>query len=199
METIKTFDAGKFVIEVINRGKGNQKYPDHEFAAILKELRPKAKYSPVKILWHYVYKTLPDAENKALETFTTLTDRQKEKAEHQAAKKAARKEVKASDHYELGDIIVNTWGYDQTNVDFYQVTKLTTKTIEVKEIGQKIEERTETSNGMSCNVLPDVNSFIVDGDCYNLRVYENGNLSNPKSHYYMRKWSGKSQYCSWYA
>jgi hypothetical protein len=33
-----------------------------------------------------------------------------------------------------GDIVYNSWGYDQTNIDFYQVVAVTAKTISIREI-----------------------------------------------------------------
>ena len=33
-----------------------------------------------------------------------------------------------------GDIFVCSWGYDQTNVDFYQVVKRTPKTVTVRQV-----------------------------------------------------------------
>jgi hypothetical protein len=34
----------------------------------------------------------------------------------------------------IGDIFYNSWGYDQTNIDFYQVVKTTAKTITLRQI-----------------------------------------------------------------
>ena len=42
---------------------------------------------------------------------------------------------------EIGTILVNMWGYDQTNVDFYQVTKATEKTVVIRQIAaEKLKE-----------------------------------------------------------
>lgn len=50
-----------------------------------------------------------------------------------------------------GSILYSSWGYDQTNVDFYQVVRLVGKTMcEVV----KIESRIESSDGYSDNVVP---------------------------------------------
>ena len=41
----------------------------------------------------------------------------------------------------IGDIFKAVWGYDQTNVDYYEVVKLVGKTmVEVMPIGAKVEE-----------------------------------------------------------
>lgn len=40
---------------------------------------------------------------------------------------------------QVGDILYASWGYDQTNINFYQVTKLIGKTmVEVREINRKV-------------------------------------------------------------
>ena len=40
----------------------------------------------------------------------------------------------AMQHLKLGDIFVSSWGYEQTNVDFYKVTRLTKAMIELSPI-----------------------------------------------------------------
>lgn len=44
--------------------------------------------------------------------------------------------AKYMDQVEVGSIFVSSWGYEQTNVDFYQVTRKTEKTITLREIKQ---------------------------------------------------------------
>ncbi len=58
------------------------------------------------------------------------------RAERTTEKAAARKTLKASDHYSVGDVIYNSWGYDQTNVDFYEVTAVLEKSVKIREIGE---------------------------------------------------------------
>ena len=38
-----------------------------------------------------------------------------------------------------GDVFVNSWGYEQTNVDFYEVVKVTAKTITLISIERKVQ------------------------------------------------------------
>jgi hypothetical protein len=49
----------------------------------------------------------------------------------------------------VGDILVRSWGYDQTNVDFYEVVKTTEKTVWFISIGQ-----TKTDGSFRGHVLP---------------------------------------------
>ena len=38
-----------------------------------------------------------------------------------------------------GDIFVSSWGYDQTNVDFYEVVKVAAKTVTLIPIERKVQ------------------------------------------------------------
>ena len=49
-----------------------------------------------------------------------------------------------------GDILYSAWGYEQTNVDFYDVIKATAKTVTVRHI--EIEKR--YTDDMSGNAVP---------------------------------------------
>ena len=58
----------------------------------------------------------------------------------------------------VGDILEDSWGYEQTNVEFYLVTKIISACkIEIVELGHK-EVSTESS--MSGYVMPDTNRRI---------------------------------------
>ena len=45
------------------------------------------------------------------------------------------------DSIQVGDIFVDSWGYDQTNVDFYKVTKKLKASIKIVKIGSEVTER----------------------------------------------------------
>ena len=66
-----------------------------------------------------------------------VTDWAERLAEREADKVAARAVKKASKHsLVVGDILNTSWGYDQTNVEFYQVVGLKAKTMVIlREIG----------------------------------------------------------------
>ncbi|MFJ3465736.1 hypothetical protein [Achromobacter spanius] len=76
------------------------------------------------------------------------------------AKAARRAEAKADGHaYEVGDVLRCTWGYEQTNQDYYQVVKLVGKqTIEIREI----ESLVENTGDMSGEAVPKVDAFVGD-------------------------------------
>lgn len=160
---------------------------------------PKGKYLKEKTLTNYVYKNYQEASNAAVQLALDISKREQQRLAYNKEKREKNKNTKASDYYQLGNIIVNTWGYEQTNVSFYQVIKITNRTITAKEIASTIAPGTMGSNGMSCDVLPVENNFIEDGKEYKLIVYSEGRLSNPAPYYYFHKWDGRPMYSSWYA
>ncbi len=66
---------------------------------------------------------------------------------------------------QVGDILDSLWGYEQTNVDFYKVVKVTPKTISIVPIGKKLVECTGWG---STTVIPDPE--IVKGEAIQRRV-----------------------------
>ena len=99
-----------------------------------------------------------------------------------------------------GDVLCCSWGYDQTNVDFYQVTEIIGKTmIEITPIGQKTTDERSTGNSMASYVLPVANKFTgkpmrkkVDVSYGKARVSMNSYSS-------ASFWDGSPCYSSWYA
>lgn len=124
------------------------------------------------------------------------------KATDKAAKKSANAAIAAADHFSIGDVIVNSWGYEQTNIDFFIVTAVKGKTITVSEVYREQVAGTMYAHGMACDVVP-TTELKPNAKTYNLRVKSGYNgaaaLSQPESYYYMHKWDGRPMYKSWYA
>lgn len=87
----------------------------------------------------------------------------------------------------VGDILYSSWGYDQTNIDFYQVVKVTEKTITVKEISYK----SEYDSSMSGYKVPVKNAFI-DGIEYSRKVITTEKNPISKAQYFIKV--NKSEY-----
>lgn len=87
----------------------------------------------------------------------------------------------------VGDILYSSWGYDQTNIDFYQVVKVTEKTITVKEISYK----SEYDSSMSGYKVPVKNAFI-DGIEYSRKVITTDKNPISKAQYFIKV--NKSEY-----
>lgn len=77
--------------------------------------------------------------------------------------KAQRRKVRLAEKkakpnlFQIGMIFENSWGYDQTNVDYYQVVRITPRGCYIRPIGRK---SVVGSDGfMSDSVVPDKNGF----------------------------------------
>ena len=89
-----------------------------------------------------------------------------------------------------GDFLVASWGYDQTNVDFYQVIKVVTgKTVILRNVDNKIVR----SSGSSDYVIPIKNQWARFSKALKKRVDTNGYAKIDSSRY-AKKWDGKPEY-----
>lgn len=88
----------------------------------------------------------------------------------------------------VGDIVYTSWGYDQTNIDFYQVVGQSGKvTFELQGVGQKIDN----SNDYADYVVPDTTNKI--GETFKKRL---GKWGSFKIEDFARAslWDGKPKY-----
>lgn len=85
-----------------------------------------------KPAWRYSFKDEARRENHCQGWIKDVLER----AEREAARKAERVKASAEGHgWKVGDILYTNWGYDQTNVEYYQVTALIGRAmVEVREI-----------------------------------------------------------------
>lgn len=56
--------------------------------------------------------------------FGDVKQRQDKRAARVAERRANAAAFDASEHVKVGDIVTNSWGYDQTNIDYYVVVKV---------------------------------------------------------------------------
>ena len=45
-----------------------------------------------------------------------------------------------SDYVKVGDFVYNSWGYDQTNIDWYKIVKVTNRTIKIVRVKSNVVE-----------------------------------------------------------
>ena len=140
--------------------------------------------------FHYRYVSRNDRDQKAASFFDQIQRSEAERAKRQQEKRDFKHTLK------VGDILNSSWGYDQTNVSFYMVTRVTAKSVDIVQIGS---DRVEGSEGMMCcYVKPDA-SYL--GERYsNKRVSEGNHIKLSSSEYASPYTKGdKGTYCSWYA
>lgn len=150
-------------------------------------------------VFHFRYQNIEHLHKSINERFESLTKIYNEKKERKNKQKIAQANLSAADHFKVGDILVNSWGCEQTNIEFYQVTEIKNKSIRVHEIKKNYQE-----TGFLCGEsMPIINDFIENAKPFNLRlkVDSQGGVSicNPKSFYYFHKWDEQPEYESHYA
>lgn len=132
---------------------------------------------------------------------------------------ARREEVKKlfKNPFAVGDIIHHSWGYDQTQCDYYQVVAITDKSVALRKIAGKTVPGSEGS--MCCSLLPEKDHFL-EGRVHQCIAegYDESNVKPtwkvvkahfehsgelryfiPTRHGWAEKWDGKPNYESWYA
>ena len=70
------------------------------------------------------------------------------------------KEINSMADVEIGHIVYASWGYDQTNIEFFKVVRKTAAMVELQAIGQKITDR--ESAGMSEYVVADAENELYE-------------------------------------
>ena len=91
--------------------------------------------------------------------------------------------------YKVGDILVSSWGYDQTNATFYRVMKITSKSVRI----QKIEGE-YVSYGSSAKKIPKT-PYKTTGKLMTKRATRPDSIKI-SSYEYARPWNGKPVYVS---
>lgn len=105
--------------------------------------------------WHYSFRSPESREAKAAEFFASLAATAEYKAKRKAERTAFVHDVKP------GDIFRSSWGYDQTNIDYYQCVALVgSRMMEVREIGQ---QRNETG-WMQGDCVPAPGQWATEAD-----------------------------------
>lgn len=93
---------------------------------------------------------------------------------------------------EVGSIFYSSWGYEQTNIDFYKVVGMTKATVTLQRIGAiKTESGWETGT-----VVPNPERTI--GDSFRRKLI-NGDSARINSFSYASLWDGRPRRYSSYA
>jgi hypothetical protein len=118
-------------------------------------------------------------------------------------RKAEKKKALEVNPFQVGDIVYDSWGYDQTNIYFYQVIEVKNKSVVI----QHIKGKMIPSDGycsMSGLTAPVPNSFYGDPILKKVNAW----VSETSTRYYLKSDRGSMSvydrgdngvYCSWYA
>ncbi len=181
----RTFSDGMTVTE----------YPDADAVVGVGERLAKA-YRGKEMKTSFYYSFQSDAQRDVFveEWLTAERARVAEKAKRRADKAAFVHAIA------VGDIVMNTWGYEQTNVDFYQVVATTKATITIRAIGSRSVGGTG-SGDMSDRIMPEKNYFSRDSPPLVKRPTagcSGGGVYIPFTHGCGEVWDGAPKFISWY-
>lgn len=118
----------------------------------------------------------------------------KEQVATKPVKETSTKKLQQSHDLKVGDILTSSWGYDQTNVWYFQVVKVTAKQATLRRIGS---ERVESLTYGSWRSRPVKDKFIGD-KAYTRKVGDTGERTFVKieSYMYAYPWNGKDSFNS---
>jgi hypothetical protein len=102
--------------------------------------------------WHYRFKSAEQRMAEVTKTFKDVSDRLERKNQAKASKAVAL----ANHGVVVGDVFRCSWGYDQTNIDYYEVIAVTGKSATICRIGCLSEE----TGFLQGNSVPQLGAFI---------------------------------------
>lgn len=103
----------------------------------------------------------------------------------------------ATKEYAAGDIVWNSWGHEQTNIDFYQIEKVTAKSVVLRKVK---EDRNHNAARMTGTTTPRKNDFETNkGLCRENGIHRVGPHGVKFEFGYGAKWDGKPKEFTTYA
>lgn len=141
-----------------------------------------------KIVKRFSFFTEKDRENYINE----MRNREKSNLEWKEKRKIERKQrlEQLKKDLEIGTILVNSWGYEQTNVDSYIIIEKKWNSVKLQAISN---EYIEAVSWMAANVKPNPKSYLDE-------ILEKRISENMFKYWACDIWDGKKTYYkSWYA
>lgn len=162
-----------------------------KFSLMISRPAPRARFGS-KILANYYFRSAERREEYRNEFINNYEAAAAEKIERRVKKSEARKNL--VNPYQEGDILYRSWGYDQTNINFFQVIEAKAKSVIIQEVGQIIT-KDEWAANMSEYVVAEPNRFIGKPFVKNFQVDPNGTPYLGS----LSAWDGSPKYQSHYA
>ena len=133
--------------------------------------------------WHYRFRDMEELDNYADKFLSNREANEKSDAERREKRKLTK------DHdIKVGDIFYTSWGYDQTNIDYYEVVAIRGSRIDMKELHQKYVGH----DGQDDLVEPATGeNRFKDDKIYTVSARADGTVTQLSSFEYPRKWDGK--------
>lgn len=172
----------------------------------LKVLR-EDNYKPCVSIWmpkafkpfaNYSFKTSEDRERYIEQAIKNYEAGQATKAKWKADRKGSPEMM---DQIKIGAIFHCSWGYDQTNNDYYQVIEKKGRYVVIREIGshQSLDNPGNYAHGMANHVVAAPNHFTGEPMTKLVQFSGGKPYLTMTSYSSASLWDGKHNYESWYA
>jgi hypothetical protein len=162
---------------------------DHHTVCVLKIWKPKAMKPHI----NYAFKTREQLQKCLFNEIEAMKASERSKEQYKQDRKVTPEKLSL---VKVGDIYHASWGYDQTNNDYYQIVDIRGSIAILRPIGSFGVPGSE--GFMSCKVMAEKDKFI--GDPIRSRIQFRGNAPHfTINSHYAKLWDGKPDYESWYA
>ena len=131
--------------------------------------------------WYYKFRDKKQMDKYISDYFCKIEMAKEYKAEQKLKKENEKAEFFES--IKVGDIFVDSWGYDQTNIDFYLVTKKLKASIKIVKIGSKI-----VSTSIGTEMVVPVKDAVIGEE--RPKIPQDGYIKT-SSYSLARLWDGK--------
>lgn len=147
----------------------------------------------------YRFSSQEKAEKYLAEALQSLKDRIRSREAEKAERKQKIASKTAADFWAVGDVVYTSWGYDQTNVDFFQIVALKPRSVVVRQVMENCSDRGQPGGGKTqprrnefcgpeilCPINPD--GRFSAGPCHG--------KEKPSFRHAVSKWDGRPKYTS---
>jgi len=189
-QLIEKFESMGFVLEI------------NESALTAKAFKIKSKAFIPKPQFYIKFKNMERLEDFLLYWIKVREERAQDvKKSKEMAKEAMEL---ANQAFQIGDIYYDSWGWEQTNIDFYQILEVKPKSVVVRKVAERYCE-SEGLSSMAARVAPVPNKFIAEQEVKRIKVMVK---AGQEPQYYIKSKHGwiskyvaaeKGVYSSWYA
>ena len=124
---------------------------------------------------------------------------------HEVARREEKKRALENNPYCVGDVMYDSWGYDQTNIDFYQIVEVKPKSVILRAIASSYVKGSE---GFMCANVKPIKDYFV-GEPILKKIVTSVNYSGNISYHisakhgcfcnFIESKEEKGVYSSWYA
>ena len=97
---------------------------------------------------------------------------------------------------EIGAILSSTWGYGQTNVDFYVVVEMTEKSVRVCDLASDYDANGDMTGTVYAKLSNDGIIHANESQLYRVKDYGHGPTIQPHSFACAKLWNGRKAYTS---